>query len=245
MNVLLTGGAGRIGSAFYAETADRFWFRVADRAELPYPLRDTHEFVDLDIADLDACRAACVGIDCVVHLAAEPRPEAGFYESLLDNNIKGAFNIFRAAKDAGCRRVVFASSGHAIAGYPHDSPIGTDVPVNPFTLYGATKCFGEALCCYFSNAEELSCIAVRIGSYEARWIHEQPTPANLSSYVSPRDINQLFVKCVEAPESLRFAIVNGQSDNSIKRMDLTSTRAVVGYDPQDDAFAIFGVAPSG
>lgn len=76
----------------------------------------------MDIADLEACRRTCNGIDTVVHLAADPGPIADFYGSLLDATIKGAFNILRAAADAGCRRSnrkVFSRStigcGNAIA----------------------------------------------------------------------------------------------------------------------------------
>jgi nucleoside-diphosphate-sugar epimerase len=242
---LLTGAAGRIGTAFYAETADRpgYWFRLADRRTDHLSPRDGHEVVTLDIADLDACRAACEGIDAVLHLAADPSPEADFYGSLLENNITGAFNVFRAAKDAGARRVVFASSVHAVAGYPDDTPIPTDVPVRPLNLYGVSKCFGEALAHYFSAAERLSCIAVRIGAYDAPWIHANPTPRSLAAYVSPRDLNQLFVRALDASPDLMFAIANGQSDNRVNRLDLGSTEAVLGYAPQDDGFAIFGVEP--
>ena len=141
--VLLTGAAGRIGTAFYRETAERYWFRLADRDIQSLESRADHETTAFDIVDPESCRSACEGIDAVVHLAADPSPNAGFYESLLDNNIKGAFNIFRAAKNAGCCRVVFASSVHAVAGYPLDTPIPTDVTVSPVAIYGASKCFRE------------------------------------------------------------------------------------------------------
>ncbi|MCC6790527.1 MAG: NAD(P)-dependent oxidoreductase, partial [Thermomicrobiales bacterium] len=222
MRVLLTGAAGRIGSALFAETAGRFRYRLADLEIDALAPGDDHEVVRLDIADLAACQAACVDMDAVVHLAADPSPEAKFYPSLLENNIKGVYNVFRAAKDAGCRRVIFASSGHAVAGYPLDVPIATDIPIRPVTLYGATKCFGEAVGAYFAYAEDLPTIAIRIGAYEAPWLHDDPTPANLSAYVSPRDLNQLIIRCLEAPSDLRFAVVNGQSNNRIQRLDLTS-----------------------
>jgi nucleoside-diphosphate-sugar epimerase len=238
VRVLLTGAAGRIGTAFFQATASRYHFRLADRAIDSLPVTEGHEIVQLDIADLDACRAACAGMHAVVHLAADPSPEADFYGSLLDNNIKGTFNIFRAAKDAGCRRVVFASSVHAVAGYPVDTPIPTDVPVRPLNMYGVSKCFGEAVAACFAYGENLPAIAIRIGAYEAPWLRASPTPANLSAYVSPRDLNQILVRCLEAPPEVRFAIVNGQSNNRVSRLDLASTRALLGYAPEDDGFAV-------
>jgi nucleoside-diphosphate-sugar epimerase len=243
VRLLLTGAAGRIGTAFYQETGDRYWFRLADRNTASLAPRDGHEVATLDVADLDACRAACAGVDAVLHLAADPSPEADFYGSLLDNNLKGTFNVFRAAKDLGARRIVFASSIHAVVGHPDHTPVPTDAPIAPHNLYGVSKCFGEALAAYFSASEGLSSIAVRIGAYDAPWIRQNPSPRNLMAYVSPRDLNQLFVRALEAPPELTFAIVNGQSDNRVKRLDLTETKALLGYAPQDDGFALFGIDP--
>jgi NAD+ dependent glucose-6-phosphate dehydrogenase len=246
VRVLLTGAGGRIGTAFFQETADRYRFRLADRtieSLTASPPASDHDVAQLDVADLDACRAACAGMDAVLHLAADPSPEADFYGSLLDNNIKGTYNVFRAAKDAGCRRVVFASSVHAVVGYPADTPIPTDVPIRPLNMYGVSKCFGEAVAAAFAYGEDLPAIAVRIAAYEAPWLQERPTARNLSAYVSPRDLNQLFVRCLEAPPEFRFAIVNGQSANRISRLDLASTRDLLGYAPVDDGFTRYDVIP--
>jgi len=238
--VLLTGAAGRIGSAFWREMGERYRFRLTDRVpgRLPTP-GGGHEAIVLDVADPDACRAACRGIDTVVHLAADPSPAADFYGSLLENNIKGAYNVFRAAKDEGCRRVVFASSVHAVIGYPEEAQPRTDDPVRPLNLYGVTKCFGEALGAAFAYGEGLSCIAVRIGAYQADWIADDPTPENLSMFLSPRDMNHLLARCVDAPD-VRFAIVHGVSNNRFKRLDLTATRELLGYEPMDDGFELYG-----
>jgi nucleoside-diphosphate-sugar epimerase len=236
--VLVTGAAGRIGAAFVEDAGDRYRFRAADRDAPPLPSGEGHETMALDVADLDACRAACRGVDTVLHLAADPSPEADFYGSLLDNNVKGTYNVFRAAADAGCRRVVFASSVHAVAGYPADVQPRTDSPVRPFNMYGVSKCFGEAVAACFA-ASGLSSIAIRIGAYDAPWIHEHPTAEAMSTYVSRRDLNQLMARCVDAAD-VPFAIVHGLSDNRFKRIDLSSTRDLLGYAPEDDAFRRFG-----
>ena len=244
-SVLLTGAAGRIGSAFFAHAAERYRFRLADRdaAKLtPDPSRG-HETLALDVADPAACRDACRGIDTVVHLAADPSPEADFYGSLLDYNIKGTYNIFRAAADAGCRRVVFASSIHAVLGYGRDVQTRPESPVRPVNMYGVSKCFGEAVAACFAAAG-LSSIAIRIGAYEADWIKQNPTAEAMSGFLSARDLNQLLVRCIEA-EHVGFAIVHGLSDNRFKRLDITSTRELLGYAPEDDAFALFGAGLRG
>jgi nucleoside-diphosphate-sugar epimerase len=234
--VLLTGAAGRIGSAFFAATADRYRFRLADRDIDALQAGSPHDVVALDIADPEACRAACSGIDTVVHLAADPSPEADFAGSLLRNNVLGTYNVFRAAVDAGCRRVVYASSLHVVAGYPIEAAVEPKSPVRPLNMYGVSKCFGEATARYFAEAEGLSCIAVRIGAYEAPWIREDPSPETLSGFISARDMNQLLVRCIDAPV-IPFAVVHGISDNRVKRVSLTETVALLGYEPQDDGFA--------
>lgn len=236
--VLLTGAAGRIGTAFRHYAADRYDFRLADRDLSRLAEPGGHETTAFDIADLEACQTACRGIDTVVHLAADPSGKAGFYGSLLDNNIKGTYNIFQAAKDQGCRRVVYASSVQAIDGYPLDVQAHPDSPVKPLNMYAVSKCFGEAVAHYFAHAEGLSSIAIRVGSFEGNHPWTDPDARNLSTFVSKRDLSQLIARCIDAPDVL-FAIVHGVSDNRFKRMDLTSARAVVGYAPQDDSFRLF------
>jgi uronate dehydrogenase len=178
----------------------------------------------------------------VVHLAADANPAASFYESLLDNNIKATYNIFRAAKDQGCRRVLFASGAWVMGGYARDVQLAPDAPTRPVNLYGVSKCFGEAVAAYFAQSESLSSIVVRIGAYDdgsgQNWLSAAPHVRELATYVSARDLHQLLVRCIEAPD-IGFAIVHGLSENRFKRLDLTSTRDLLGYTPQDDAFAIF------
>ena len=238
--LLLTGAAGRIGSAFFMDARERYWFRLADRE--PIPLVDAasggHEVIALNVADPEACQEACRGIDTVVHLAADPSPEADFYDSLLENNIKGTYNIFRAAADQGCRRVIFASSIHAVVGHPPEMSIPADAPVRPMNMYGVSKGFGEALAACFAHDGALSSIAIRIGAYDAAWLRPSPPPDAMSAFLSHRDMNQLLGRCIDV-EHLQFAIVHGISNNRVQRLNLSSTRELLGYAPEDDAFDLF------
>src|SRR6266699_5363651 len=243
--LLLTGAAGGIGSAFFRSTAGHYTFRLADRdmTSLASAASRDHEACILDVADLDACQQACRGIHTVIHLAADANPDADFFRSLLHNNIQGTYNIFRAAKDQGCQRVIFASSAQVFAGYPDDVQAHPESLVRPMNMYGVSKCFGEAVASYFAHAEGLSSIVLRIGSYDVNddpstWLRQQPNARHLSGYVSERDLNQLLVRCIEAAD-VPFALVHAISHNRFKRLDLTSTRELLGYAPQDDAFEIF------
>ena len=239
--ILLTGAAGRIGTAFRQAHGERYRFRLADlRSEgLAATPGVDHEIVPLDVADAEACAGACAGVDTVIHLAADPSPEADWETSLLANNIRGVVNIFRAASEAGCRRVVFASSVHAVGGLQDDAPIADDAPPRPTNLYGASKAFGEAVAATYA-ASGLSGIAIRIGAYDAPWFHERGDARAAMAYVSARDLNDLLVRCIEA-EGVPYAVVAGISDNARKRFDLEQTRRLLGYAPRDDGFRVLGI----
>lgn len=241
--VLLTGAAGRIGRAFRQYEGHRYDLVLAERNVNAIDDSAGHPVLAFNVADLEACQTACRGIDTVVHLAADPSPQADFYESLLDNNIKGAYNIFRAAKDQGCRRVIFASSIQAIEGYPLDYQPRTSDPVRPLNMYGAAKAFGEAMAHCFAYSENLSCIAIRIGAFGGNRHIEKPDGRTLSAYVSQRDMSHLIACCIDVAD-VQFAIVQAVSDNRFKRMDITASREIVGYAPRDDAFQLFDVGIS-
>lgn len=233
--VLVTGAAGRIGSWFCAHAADRYRLRrLVQREADAADLAGHGETVVADLADLPAMKAACAGIDTVLHLAAVPDAGAAWSE-LLRDNIVGCYHAFVAARAAGCRRLVFASSIHAVSGHPPDVQVKVSEPVNPGDLYGVSKCFGEALGRYMAEQEGLSVIVVRIGAFQPRSAAADGGGVGmLDSFVSRRDLQQLLCRAIDA-EGLRFAIVHGVSDNRFKRLDISDARDLLGYAPEDDA----------
>lgn len=237
--VLVTGAAGRIGSALARAVADRWRLRLGDLepGAIVLPPGTGHAAVHLDVTDAAACRAACAGVDAVVHLAADPDPDADFATSLLPVNVVGTEQMLAAALAARVRRFVFASSLHVVGGHPPGPPLAADVAPRPTNLYGASKAWGEAAASVHA-ARGLSCVAVRIGAYGAPWLAEA-TAADLAAHVSPRDLNALLVRAVEA-EGIDYAVVWGVSDNHPNRVDLTTTRALLGWEPLDDGFALHG-----
>ena len=233
--VLVTGAAGYIGSFYARHAKDLYDLRLTDRdSESLHEVRDCGETVTADITDVDAVRRLCEGIDVVVHLAGDPSADAE-WESLLPANIVGSHNVMTAAKDAGCRRVVFASSIHAVSGYPHDVQVKTTDPVFPEDLYGVSKCFGEALGRFLAAPGTLSVIALRIGACQPLDAAAGDLgPGMLDIFLSERDLCQLVDRSIDAPDDVDFAILHGVSDNRYKRLDLSSTRDLVGYEPVDD-----------
>jgi nucleoside-diphosphate-sugar epimerase len=178
-------------------------------------------------------KRACASVDTVLHLAASASPEST-WNVVLNANIIGTYNTFVAAKAANCRRVIYASSIHAVSGYPADYQVHTNDPVNPGDLYGVSKCFGEALARYMAEQEGLSAIALRIGGFQPlEYAQAEKGIEMVDAWVSRRDLNQLIEKCMDA-ENIRFAIFHALSNNRFKRLDITDAREMVGYDPQDD-----------
>ena len=228
--VLITGAAGLVGGILRRHWGDRHQLRLTDVRPVD-DLASHEEFVETDITEYDQMLRACTDMDVVVHLAADPSMHAEFYNTLLPLNIIGAYNAFEAARAAGCQRIVFASSINAVLGYQDETDVKWDVPVFPQNVYGATKCWGEAVARVYSDQHNLSCICVRLGSprfdQSADWDADRRNGS-----LSPRDCAQLFGRCVDV-EDIDFAIVHGISKHRVSWMDLEVSRTVLGYEPQD------------
>jgi nucleoside-diphosphate-sugar epimerase len=234
--VLVTGAAGRIGSFIIAHLVDRYDFVLSD-VRRP---ANTHgfPFIKADISDFEAMRNLCQGINTVVHLAATVGKNAP-RESLLPNNIIGVYNLFEAAHQAGCRRVVFASSVNVVDGYPAEVQIHTCMPIRPPNLYGASKVWGEAVACFYAYQKNLSAICLRLG-----WVVDRNEPTLridhplIDRAITYRDLTELLAASIDAPADLQFGIFHGVSNNRWKRLDISDTRAVLGYGPKDDSFVL-------
>ena len=238
--VLVTGAAGRIGSYFARHAHAKYDLRLMVRGNEPgiEQIRSFGPVVTAELSDLPKLKELCRGIDTVVHLAATADASA-VWQDLLYNNIVGTYNMMVAAKSAGCRRLIFASSVHAVSGYAPDVQVKTTDPANPGDLYGVSKCFGEALGRYMAEREGLSVIALRIGAFLPPENVQRPQGiAALDLFVSPRDLQQLIEKCIDA-ENLQWAVFHALSNNRFKRLDISDARELVGYQPQDDAAALF------
>lgn len=247
--VLVTGLSGVVGSAIRREFERRYELSSLSR----YGIDDFPEERNFrgDIADLDAILPAFEGQHTVVHLAADRRAVAG-WASVLRNNLVGTYNVFEAARLAGVKRVVVGSSNLAMGGYYLDPPyshilsgrfdkvtrpyplIEEDMQIRPLGFYGVSKAYGEAVGSFYKDFHGLSAIHLRIG-YTMSSDNPKVLPASLALWLSNRDTAQVHVRAVDAPESLRYAVLNATSDNHWKIFSLQRARDLIGFEPQDDA----------
>jgi nucleoside-diphosphate-sugar epimerase len=239
MQVTVTGGDGLIGSILRDRLSDRFDTRFLTRE-------------DADLEDLPALEAAFAGADAVVHLAANA-DNGATWDGLLRPNVIGVYHAFEAARRSGVRRVVYASSNHALgmamwdderfADAAHPAHVGTDVPVRPDSLYGATKVWGEAVGRLYAERHGLEVVCLRIGSVTEddrppgpdMPRHEPPHVARRASgmWLSHRDCASLVEAALMA--DVRFAIVNGVSDNAGRWFSLDEGRQLLGWEPHAGA----------
>ena len=229
--ILITGAAGTIGNA--ARTGLRGSYpliRLLDIAPLG-ARQEGEELLTADIRDIAALEQAMAGIDCVVHLAGQP-VEAE-WEAVLHLNIEGCYNAFEAARRQGVKRVIFASSNHAIGFHRRERFIDNTVVPRPDTRYGVSKVFGEALGRLYADKYGLSVACLRIGTCR---VPDRPSDARqLLTWISHRDMTQLIRRCIDYP-SYHFVVAYGVSNNLRSRWDNTNVK-FLGYQPQDDSEA--------
>jgi uronate dehydrogenase len=237
--VLVTGGAGRIGTYLRRGLPALGWRpRLLDRVP-PTPGADA-ETVTADVTDRAAVAAAVTGVDAVVHLAGVMRADAEFGE-ILTANIDGTFAVLDAARQAGVRRFVYASTNHANGFTPRSAGFPSPGGDRPDSYYGVSKLFGEALGRLYADRYGMQVACLRIGS-----CFDAPrNPRMLGTWLSPGDAVRLVHACLTHPD-LDYAVVYGTSANSRNWWDLSPARAL-GYEPRDNAerYAAGILAPFG
>jgi len=167
-----------------------------------------------------------VGVDACVHLAAQALE--GDWPTVLHSNIIAGINLWEAARKEGTKRILFASSNHAIGFWPRTETLDHTTPAKPDSRYGLSKAFGEDLGLYYANKHGIACFSMRIGS-----CYPEPADARmLSTWLSYRDFCQLIEVGLTA--DYRYEIVYGVSANKRSWWDNANAHRL-GYRPQDNA----------
>jgi nucleoside-diphosphate-sugar epimerase len=244
--VLITGASGLVARTLAEALGDAYDLSGVDIK--PSTMIDT---TVADMTDLEAIQPAFEGKDVVIDLAAVADDYAP-WEIVHKNNFPSTYNALEAARRAGVKRVVFASSNHVTGLYETDEPyasivggryeeldpadipyVTTDMAIRPDGPYGIAKAFGEAAGRYYSDRFGLSVICLRIGT-----LNKEGRPVivrQFSTLLTHGDLVHLVEKCIEAPDELKFAVFYGVSDNKWRFYDIENSRELIGYEPQGDA----------
>ncbi len=225
--LLITGAAGALGHVLATRLAARgFALRLSDRRTDFVPQGD-HPYSIAELGDRTAVEALCRDVDAIIHFGGISTENS--FEAILDANLRGTFHIFEAARRAGVRRVVFASSNHAIGMYPRTEPLDAHSPPRPDSYYGLSKAYGELLAQLYWDKHGVSSVSIRIGSCVAA----PSEPRHLSTWLSFDDLADLVAKAATAPD-LGAEIVYGVSANR-RRWWQDEALAKLGFKAADDA----------
>lgn len=234
--VLLTGAAGAVGRVLRDGLKPDYSLRLTDIRELGEP-GPGEEAQAADLSDAEAVYRLAEGVDAIVHMGGvlgavrENGKMVGesCWEDVLRSNIMGTYNVFEAARRAGVKRVVYASSIHAHGYYRRSTRVGLDSPPRPDTRYGLSKAFGEAAGRYFADKYGLQVVALRIATFK----HRPTLMRDLGTWISPGDMVELVRCSLEYPDT-HFDVLWGVSNNTRSLYDNPNARRY-GYFPKDDS----------
>jgi hypothetical protein len=185
--------------------------------------------LELDLAQSPP-RELFAGVDVVVHLAGEPGPDAS-WETLLPDNIEASYHVASAAVRAGCRRLIVASSVHAV--YASSArPVTPMDPVAPANLYGVTKCFVEALAFWCAHQGATSAAAVRIGAVQTLEAARRPGAKEsiADTFIAVPDLLALFERAITS--DYQFAVLHAAAPGRNVLLDTLATEELLDWHPQ-------------
>ena len=225
--IVLTGAGGRLGSYLREPLSKLSQALVStDIIDDIGTLYKGETYKKADLADKEAIEQITKGADMIVHFGAYV-DEAPF-EKLLGPNFIGAYNVWESARRNKVKRIIYASSIHAVGMYPKNQAICSDVPHRPDTFYGLAKCFAEDLGRMYWEKCGIEAVCLRILSCA-----QVTSTRSLGSWLSYADLIQLVTKSIDTPIT-GFTIVYGVSNND--RCPIDNSKAnFLGFKPVDNA----------
>lgn len=225
--VLMTGAAGGIGTMLTPLLHDIYpELRLSD-IRTPQALRPGDNFVAADLTKIEEVETICDGIEGILHFGGHS--VEGTWDQIRTANVEGCYNLFEAARRRDVRRIVFASSNHAIGFYPRTTHIGTNVTPRPDSRYGVSKVFGEALGALYAEKHGIGVTSLRIGNVGLKPLDHR----RLSIWLHPEDLLQLCRIGLEHPD-VRNEVFYGASLNERTWWDNSNAYAF-GYRPKHRA----------
>lgn len=224
MKVLITGAAGKVGTTVARGMKERHEIRGFDMA----PMHELDDAVVGNLSDYDTVLDAVRSVDAVIHLGGIAGG-SGPWEDVLPGNFVGTYNVFEAAREAGVKRIAFASRAGLLAPYPRDQQRTVDLVPRPTSYYSISKVFGESLAYMYVSQHEMEIVCVRIGNFSLD--RDQPEHPH---HLSHGDAVRVFEQAVVHP-NVGYQVVFGVSDSNWPMYDLEHGRKAISYDPLDFA----------
>lgn len=243
--VLVTGASGYIANQLLPAFKERYDLTLIDVKP-----KESEKIIIADLRQPEACQTLFQGINAIVHLGFHRGERGQEFEAEM-TNIRLAHNVYKLASDSQVQRVVVASSNHASDWYeriihkkqlemlyPHSDPFSDN-------YYGWAKlCYEKEGFIFASGAfgRKLEVVQIRIGAPREIKPQEDPIAYNrsLGAYISPKDLQQLFIKSIETPNieneyGIPFQVFYGISDNSRKFWSIANARKAIDYQPLDNS----------
>ncbi len=221
--ILMTGASGGIGTSLRKLLPPIYPDLLLSDLKAPADLGKNEKFKAADLASMAEVEAICEGVDGILHFGGYS--VEGPWDDILQSNIIGCYNLFEAAHKKGVKRIVFASSNHAIGFYPRYHHIGTNVTPRPDSRYGVSKAFGEAVGALYADKHGIKVTCIRIGNFGEKPLDHR----RLSIWLKPEDLVQLCRIGLDHPD-IHFEIFYGASNNERGWWD--NHRAIdLGYRP--------------
>lgn len=225
--ILITGAAGNLGDHLRRGLGHLTeHMRLLDVKPMGEAMPG-EELFECDLSDRAAAFEAVKGCDAVVHFAGHPREMS--FDEIMRDTLPAAYNVYEAARKFGVKRVVYASSIHAVGFHEVDQVPDTRVTHRPDTFYGLTKTFVEDLASLYWDKWGVESVCLRICSCF-------PEPADrrmLWSWLSYSDCVRLTEAALMAPR-VGFSVVYGTSDNAARGVS-NAHASHIGFRPKDSA----------
>ncbi len=224
--ILITGSKGIIGKILTGNLSNDF-----DMYGLDIKDGDDNRYFKADVSNYEEVASffkEIGSVDCIVHFAGDPRPDAA-WESVLKNNVIGTRNIYECARQHSVKKVIFASSNLVTSGYIGFPPtvkkfkgmpeITVHDHIRPDSDYGSSKAFGESVARQYFERYGIHSICLRLG-----WVIENDDPTvdegAPNVWLSHRDLIHLIKRSISS--DIPFGIYYGVSNNKVKFWDISN-----------------------
>ena len=225
--IVLTGACGRLGSYLRKPLSNLCRNLIStDINNDISSLYDNEKFINADLSKFEEINSVIEGANMICHFGAIVDEKK--FSDLLGPNFIGSYNVWESAKQNKVKRIIYASSIHAVGMYSNSVKLTPFVPHRPDTYYGLSKCFSEDLARMYYEKCQIETACLRIASCAP-----VNTKRGLSSWLSYDDLVLLVTSAIKA-KLVGFSILYGVSNNSRKNIDNTES-SNINFMPKDNA----------